>query len=128
MPRNGFWNAVRMLVNAGLSARGSTAPLIILIPTIRTAKPTKIEPKFFFESFLQNISRIMPIKANTAENDEGLSSFIIILSPSMPERLKIHEVIVVPTFAPIMMPIACRSFIMPEFTKPTTITVVADDD
>ena len=128
MPRNGFWNAVRMLVNAGLSARGSTAPLIILIPTISTAKPTKIEPRFFFESFLQNIRRIMPIKANTAENDEGLSSFIIILSPSIPERLKIQDVIVVPTFAPIMMPIACLSFIIPEFTKPTTITVVADDD
>ena len=34
----------------------------------------------------------------------------------------------VPMFAPIMIPIACETFIMPEFTNPTTITVVAEDD
>ena len=37
-------------------------------------------------------------------------------------------VIVVPIFAPIMTHIACRKVINPEFTNPTTITVVADDD
>ncbi len=70
----------------------------------------------------------MPIKAKTAEKDVGLSSCINTLSPSIPERLKIHAVTVVPTLAPIIIPIACLSFIIPEFTKPTTITVVADDD
>lgn len=35
---------------------------------------------------------------------------------------------VVPMLAPIIMPIACLNFIIPELTKPTTITVVADDD
>ncbi len=34
----------------------------------------------------------------------------------------------VPIFAPIIIPIACATFIIPAFTKPTTITVVADDD
>lgn len=34
----------------------------------------------------------------------------------------------VPIFAPMMMPIACATFIMPEFTKPTTMTVVAEED
>ena len=34
----------------------------------------------------------------------------------------------VPILAPMIMPIACDTFIMPAFTKPTTITVVADDD
>ena len=29
---------------------------------------------------------------------------------------------------PMMIPIACFSFIIPEFTKPITITVVADED
>ena len=37
-------------------------------------------------------------------------------------------VIVVPIFAPMMIHTACLSVIMPEFTNPTTITVVADDD
>ena len=46
----------------------------------------------------------------------------------MPDKLRIHAVIVVPTLAPIIIPIACDSFMIPEFTKPTTMTVVADED
>lgn len=46
----------------------------------------------------------------------------------MPLRLRIHAVTVVPMFAPIITPTACPSCISPEFTKPTTITVVAADD
>ena len=38
-----------------------------------------------------------------------------------------HPVTVVPILAPIITPIACVRFIMPAFTKPTTITVVADE-
>ena len=38
----------------------------------------------------------------------------------MPVRLKIQEVMVVPILAPIMMPTAWFSFMMPEFTNPTT--------
>ena len=34
----------------------------------------------------------------------------------------------VPMFAPMMIPIACFSFIIPELTKPMTITVVAEED
>ena len=37
-------------------------------------------------------------------------------------------VIVVPMFAPMMIHTAWRSVIMPEFTKPTTMTVVAEED
>ena len=57
-----------------------------------------------------------------------MSSFTKKLSLWMPVRLRIHAVTVVPTFAPIMTWIAWRRVISPEFTKPTTITVVADDD
>ena len=35
---------------------------------------------------------------------------------------------VVPMFAPMITHTAWRSVIMPEFTKPTTITVVAEED
>ena len=45
----------------------------------------------------------------------------------MPPRLSSHAVTVVPIFAPMITPIACLSVISPEFTKPTTITVVADE-
>ena len=37
-------------------------------------------------------------------------------------------VMVVPTFAPMMIHTACRRVIMPELTKPTTMTVVAEED
>ena len=45
----------------------------------------------------------------------------------IPARLKIHAVTVVPIFAPMMTLIDCLSVMSPEFTKPTTITVVADE-
>ena len=38
----------------------------------------------------------------------------------------IQLVTVVPILAPMMMPVACRRLIIPAFTKPTTITVVAE--
>ena len=57
-----------------------------------------------------------------------MSSWMNRLSPEMPVRLSIHAVTVVPMFAPIITLIAWRRVIMPEFTKPTTITVVAEDD
>ena len=38
-----------------------------------------------------------------------------------------HPVTVVPMLAPIITPIACVRFMIPAFTKPTTITVVADE-
>ena len=50
------------------------------------------------------------------------------LLPPMSEREMIQPVILVPMIAPIIMDIACFIFIIPEFTKPTTITDVADED
>ena len=82
----------------------------------------------FFFWLLQNIINIIPITANIGEKLVGLSIFSKKLSPLIPVKLNIHAVMVVPTLAPIITPIALESFMIPEFTKPTTITVVADDD
>ncbi len=46
----------------------------------------------------------------------------------MPVRLRIQDVTVVPMLAPMMMPTAWFNFMMPEFTNPTTMTVVAEED
>ena len=62
------------------------------------------------------------------EKEVGFNIFIKILVLSMPLKLKIHDVIVVPILAPIIIPTACVSFITPELTKPTTITEVAEGD
>ena len=69
----------------------------------------------------------MPMSARTGVKDEGFKSLIQKLPESMPPRLKSQAVTVVPTFAPMMTLMAWRSVISPEFTKPTTMTVVADE-
>jgi len=71
---------------------------------------------------------IRPISAKMGVNEEGFKRLIKKLSPFIPLRLKTHAVTVVPRLAPIMTLVACESVISPELTKPTTITVVADDD
>ena len=127
-PRNGLWNIVKIFVNSGTSASGSTAPLMLSIPYINTANPSKISPISFFLSLFFDIQSIIPIIARIGEKEDGFNIWIKKLSPCSPLKLKSHDVTVVPIFAPIMIPTACDSFIIPEFTKPTTITVVADDD
>ena len=96
-----------MFVNSGTSLSPATASLIILIPVISTAKPRKIAPRFFLEALLLNIVRAIPISARSAESAAGLtSSRNMFPFDSIPVRLRIHAVTVVPTFAPIIMPIA----------------------
>ena len=127
-PNRGFVNKSRMDVNASLLASGATASLIADMPNMSIKKPTSIEPRSRLRPLLENIITPMPITASIGAKDVGLSMLIHMLSPCMPVRLKIHAVTVVPILAPMIMPMACLSFIMPEFTNPTTITVVADED
>ena len=46
----------------------------------------------------------------------------------MSDRQRIHPVMLVPKMAPMTTPMACLTCIMPELTKPTTMTEVAEDD
>ena len=50
------------------------------------------------------------------------------LVPPTSDRQMIHPVMLVPRMAPSTTPIACRTFIMPELTKPTIMTEVAEED
>ena len=75
-----------------------------------------------------NTIMIVPASARTGAKDDGLSSVTSRLSDSMPVSERIQDVAVVPMLAPMMMHAACSSFMMPEFTNPTTMTVVAPDD
>ena len=70
---------------------------------------------------------MMPMSAKTGVKEDGFKRFTQILLPLMPARLNSHAVTVVPTFAPMITLMACRSVMSPEFTKPTTMTVVADE-
>ena len=121
-------NVVSIAENCGTSASGATDELMASIPYIRSANPIIIFPGFLRLSFFKNIKNTIPITASIGENEEGFNNLINMLLLSIPVRLNIHDVIVVPILAPIITPTACSSFIMPELTKPTTITVVAEDD
>ena len=69
----------------------------------------------------------MPTSASTGVKEVGFSRLTNTLPLLMPAMLSSHAVTVVPTLAPMMTLMACRSVISPELTKPTTITVVAEE-
>ena len=75
-----------------------------------------------------NIRRMMPTTATMPVSTSVLSSCTTPLPPSREDRHRIHPVTLVPSMAPMITPMACLTFIMPELTKPTTITEVAEED
>ena len=54
-PSTGFLKAMKSCAKAGTSFRPATAPLMVSIPNISVAKPSRIMPVSFFLPFLQNI-------------------------------------------------------------------------
>ena len=73
---------LQALAVTGTISVSSAFPIILgqNIGTCITAKPSKIEPKFFFFSFFATISITIPIKASTGVNDDGFKSATKILS------------------------------------------------
>ena len=105
-PRIGLVNINRMFVNSGTSASGLTAPLIISMPVISTAKPIMMLPASCFLSPLAKSSRQTPTNARTGVNVAGLHNVSSRLSPCKPVSERIQLVTVVPMFAPMMTPAA----------------------
>ena len=97
------------------------------MPNISVAKPRRIRPVSFFLPFAVRYST-MPITARIGVKDDGFNSCTNRLSPLMPDSDSSHAVTVVPMFAPIMTGMDCFRLRSPELTKPTTMTVVAEDD
>ena len=91
-----------------------------LRPTKRTPKPTRISLTSFTFSLFANSIIKAPIPINRGAKNSGLSMEPHSLMDTS------HAVIVVPILAPMITPTACTSVIRPAFTKPTTITVVAE--
>ena len=114
-------------MNRGSSLRGEIAPDIMLMPYIRTANPIMMPPIFLWEAFFANIHRMIPIRATTPVSISVLKKDAT-FDPPILLSARIHPVILVPRIAPRMTPIACLTLIIPELTKPTTMTDVADDD
>ena len=115
IPISGLLNCVIRLMKASESCSGSIAAPIISIPMKRIPSPAKMLLMWCTFSSFTNIITATPTIAKSGAI-APISSAI-----SCP-------VMVVPMLAPIMIQTACFSVIRPEFTNPTTITVVADED
>ena len=127
-PMRGLEKVVRTWRKPGDSRRGSTAELMAPMPNMRTAKPRRMELTWSLVWDLENIRRRMPMMDTIPDRvavDRRLTH------PSPPwraERETIQPVTEVPRMAPRMIPMACRTFIIPALTKPTTMTEVAEED
>ena len=127
-PSRGFSKAVSSPANWGISARGLTAPLISSMPYIKMAKPIMMRPTSRRRWRLEPMISRIPARAIRGEKFSGFSRFTKTFSLSMPVRDRIHAVRVVPMLAPMMMPMVCLNSMTPEFTRPTSITVMAEED
>ena len=126
-PSIGFSNFRNRLWKADTWSSVDTASDMVIRPNIKVAKPRRMVPVSFDLLFFPLRRKMTPIKASTGVNEDGLRSLRKKLPPEIPVRLRIHAVMVVPTFAPIIRLSDCCSVIRPEFTKPTTMTVVAEE-
>ena len=117
-------------MNAGSSRRPDTDLLMVCIPNISTAKPIRISAICCMDFFLEIMRIRIPATAIIALRLSVESSFSAAEAPSPPteERQMTQPVMLVPMIAPMIMEIACRRRIMEELTKPTTMTLVAEDD
>ena len=68
-----------------------------------------------------------PIIATTGAKFSGLSRSST-PPPSTPERLRIQFVTVVPRLEPMIKLMVCGNCIRPELTRPTSMTVIAEED
>ena len=102
--------------------------LISSMPVMRAMKPSRMVPTPCFFSLLVNMKRIMPTVPSRGARVVGLKICTSRLSPSSWVRESSQAVTVVPMLEPIMTPMACCRVMMPELTKPTTMTVVAEED
>ena len=127
-PSRGLVKAVIRSVNSGISANGATAPLISSMPYMRMEKPIITRPTSRRRCFLEPMISRMPARASRGEKFLGFRKLTKKLSLSMPVRDSSHAVRVVPMLEPMMTPMVCPSSITPEFTRPTSMTVMAEED
>ena len=115
IPRKGLENFVIKLTKCWESRRGIIAALIIPMPRKRIPRPAIIPPANW--TFFCLTKRIRATPANAINGAMAPMS-----------RAMSWPVTVVPILAPMMIQTACLSVMSWELTKPTTMTVVADED
>ena len=115
MPSRGLENLVIRSTKAWESRRGIMEELIISMPINSTPRPAMIWPMWWALGILTKTTMATPMKAKRGAR-----------APT--SRAISCPVIVVPILAPMMIQTAWFRVIIPELTKPTTMTVVAEED
>ncbi len=115
IPIKGFSKVLTILTNSGELLSGDIAVDIISIPINKIPSPAIIVPNASNFLLLKKTIKATPANAITGANA------VISIAINWP-------VIVVPILAPIITQTAFSNLINPALTKPTVITVVADDD
>ena len=110
-----------MLQKLSDSCRGATADDIVVIPIKSNPKPMIMLAISLDERLFPVNITITPSITAMGASLEGLKN----LAHSTADTS--HPVTVVPIFAPMITPIAWVRFIIPALTKPTTMTVVAEE-
>ena len=114
---------------APLSARVSTAPLMLSSPLNRMPKPMAMLPMFLELRKLTNMISTMPITRATGASVLGRNSCSqTAAEESMSSRRMIWPVTVVPTLAPTTTPSDWCSDNIPAATRPEVMTMVAVED
>ena len=126
-PSTGLDRVANISANCGSSPSGLSVSVMMFMPENNTPKPSRMLPTFLVFLEAANINSAMPITAAMGASEVGLSSRIRILVSCKSPRRMIWEVIVVPMLAPMITPTACRSLRIPALTRPTTMTVVAEE-
>ena len=127
-PRRGWAKAVRRREKPGSSARGRTASCMSCIPYMRMAKPTRMRPRSRRRWRRDPSISATPARAARGEKLSGRSRSHAPPALSIPVRARTQGVRVVPMLEPMMTLTVCHSSMTPEFTSPTSITVMAEED
>ena len=127
-PRMGFCSVVNRRTNSSDSRSVLTESVIMPMPMNSKPKPMKIWPMSRLRGDLMNTNSTAPTNARMGANVAGLRNSISMPPPEISESRMIWPVTVVPMLAPMMMPMAWESCMMPELTRPTTMTVVPELD
>ena len=115
MPSRGLDRVDIRWMKAGNSRSGAMAALMVSMPINRMPRPARIWPMCCNLARFTKTIRNTPPKATTGAS-----------APT--SRAMSRPVTVVPTLAPIISHTAWLRVIIPALTKPTTMTVVAEED
>ncbi len=125
-PRTGFCSVANSHANSGEFCRPLTACIMDSMPVNKRPMPIQIWPQSRLRGDLRNTNSTAPTATKIGARFDGLKSRVIRPPSSISASRRIWLVTVVPMLAPMITPMACESCMMPEFTRPTTITVVPE--